>query len=370
MKRFFSAVTAACCAAIGAVLVINGKAAAQGAAEGISLCLNTVIPSLFCFMVLTGFLVQSGIYRLLSLPLAPVAKHLFFLPSDTASIILLSFVGGYPMSAKAISDLLACRRISFSCAQRMLCFCFCAGPSFIITAIGAGMFGSVSVGIFLYLTQVFISCLIGIVLGIYSRIHSHTLSLPVSSLTPVAAQPISYSRAFVNSVAQAVQTCGQMCGFVILFKAVSALLSPVLKNKNLSCLILGSLEVTNGCALGASLPFGVVFVSVFLSFGGFSVLAQIAGILKDSPLSVKPLFIARLFHALFSGLVSLFFLKRFPQVISVFGSISRPVPVSDSYTPVFSFCFIMMSILLLKELYPLRFALPVFSKKQNRKKDF
>ena len=122
MKRFFSAVTAACCAAIGAVLVINGKAAAQGTAEGISLCLNTVIPSLFCFMVLTGFLVQSGIYRLLSLPLAPVAKHLFFLPSDTASIILLSFVGGYPMSAKAISDLLACRRISFSCAQRMLLF--------------------------------------------------------------------------------------------------------------------------------------------------------------------------------------------------------------------------------------------------------
>ena len=161
-----------------------------------------------------------------------------------------------------------------------------------------------------------------------------------------------------------------MCGFVILFKSVSALLSPVLKNKNLSCLILGSLEVTNGCALGASLPFGVVFVSVFLSFGGFSVLAQIAGILKDSPLSVKPLFVARLFHALCSGAVSLFFLKRFPQVISVFGNISQPVPVSDSYTPVFSFCFIMMSILLLKELYPLRFALPVFSKKQNRKKDF
>lgn len=274
------------------------------------------------------------------------------------------------MSAKAISDLVERRQISLPCAQRMLCFCFCAGPSFIITAIGAGMFGSVSVGIFLYLTQVLISCLIGIVLGIFSRFRSPALSLPNFSLSPLSAQPLSYSRAFVGSVAQAVQTCGQMCGFVILFKAFSALISPVLKNKTLSCLILGSLEVTNGCALGASLPFGVVLVSVFLSFGGFSVLAQIAGILKDSPLSVKPLFFTRLLHALCSGVVSLFFLNRFPQVISVFGSISRPVPVSDAYTPVFSFCFIMMSILFLKELYPLRSALPVFYKMQKRKKDF
>ena len=94
--RYFIALGCVLCAAI---LVLDGDVVAAGALSGVQLCLQTVIPSLFCFMVLTGFLINSGLYRLISLPLGPLTKGLFCLPPSMGSVVLLSLIGGYPMGA-------------------------------------------------------------------------------------------------------------------------------------------------------------------------------------------------------------------------------------------------------------------------------
>ena len=147
--RYFIALGCVLCAAI---LVLDGDVVAAGALSGVQLCLQTVIPSLFCFMVLTGFLINSGLYRLISLPLGPLTKGLFCLPPSMGSVVLLSLIGGYPMGAKSIAGLLEQGRLDRATAQRMLPFCCCAGPSFIITAVGSGMFGSAQAGILLSAT--------------------------------------------------------------------------------------------------------------------------------------------------------------------------------------------------------------------------
>lgn len=54
--RYFIALGCVLCAAI---LVLDGDVVAAGALSGVQLCLQTVIPSLFCFMVLTGFLIKQ-----------------------------------------------------------------------------------------------------------------------------------------------------------------------------------------------------------------------------------------------------------------------------------------------------------------------
>ena len=72
--RYFIALGCVLCAAI---LVLDGDVVAAGALSGVQLCLQTVIPSLFCFMVLTGFLINSGLYHLISLPLGPLTKGLW-----------------------------------------------------------------------------------------------------------------------------------------------------------------------------------------------------------------------------------------------------------------------------------------------------
>ena len=82
------------CLLFAVLLIQNAPVVAKGAVQGIRLCLQTVIPSLFCFMVLTCFLINSGLYRFLSLPLAWVTSRLFFLPPELGSNLLLGMVGG------------------------------------------------------------------------------------------------------------------------------------------------------------------------------------------------------------------------------------------------------------------------------------
>ena len=42
------------------LLILDGKTAVAGAQEGITLCLKTVIPSLFPFFILSAVVIQSG----------------------------------------------------------------------------------------------------------------------------------------------------------------------------------------------------------------------------------------------------------------------------------------------------------------------
>lgn len=326
--RYFIALGCVLCAAI---LVLDGDVVAAGALSGVQLCLQTVIPSLFCFMVLTGFLINSGLYRLISLPLGPLTKGLFCLPPSMGSVVLLSLIGGYPMGAKSIAGLLEQGRLDRATAQQMLPFCCCAGPSFIITAVGSGMFGSAQAGILLYLVQLFVSILLGAVLGMRERGQQRRMLC-----APLPAQRTSdfmpMSQAFVLSVSQAVSALGQMCGFVILFKALSDILSSTLEGGVLSCLLLGSLEVTNGCLLASGQPLGLCLASCFLSFGGLSVAAQIAGILRGTGLRLRPFLLLRLAHAICSGASSCFSCACFRRRSASFRALQGRCP-SQTPTP-------------------------------------
>ena len=79
--------------------------AADGARSGIGYCLNILVPSLFPFMVLSTFLVKSGLSEQIGKVLGGVTRTLFRLPGCTAATILMSMIGGYPVGARGIAAL-------------------------------------------------------------------------------------------------------------------------------------------------------------------------------------------------------------------------------------------------------------------------
>lgn len=339
------------CLLFAVLLIQNAPVVAKGAVQGIRLCLQTVIPSLFCFMVLTCFLINSGLYRFLSLPLAWVTRRLFFLPPELGSILLLGMVGGYPMGAKAIASLLQQQKIDPRDAQRMMLYCCCAGPSFIISAVGVQMFGSFSVGVLLFAVQLGVSVLFALVCALHCRLHS-SRPAAIADPHPVSSvRPLGLGEAFVLSVAQSVEAMGQMSGFIVLFSAVGQLISSC-------CLVLRWLvrccwavwRSPTGCSLASTLPLGAVFASCFLSFGGLSVLAQIMGILKGTHIRILPILLSRLLHALVSGVLTFILLKSLGESVSVFAAQTHPIPVADPATPFLCLCLIMMGVLLLQQL--------------------
>ena len=80
----------------GAALLLFPDVSAAAAREGVTLCLQTVLPSLFPFFVLSSLLVQSDVPRLLSRAMAGVMYPLFGVSGAGASALILGLLGGYP----------------------------------------------------------------------------------------------------------------------------------------------------------------------------------------------------------------------------------------------------------------------------------
>ena len=324
--------------AAGAALLVWPQAAAGGVSRGLSICSGVIIPSLFPFLVLAGFLVRSGISAAIGRRLEGLTRALFGLPGCCAPGILIGFIGGYPTGGMAVGELVESGQITEEEGRRMLRFCVNGGPACIISAVGAGMMGSVRFGVVLFTAHLLASLLMGIGGGIGAR---HRRGEPPACKKRVcpAAQKSSPAAAFVDSVNAACRSLLYMCGFVVLFAALLALLDVSgataaftrfltlpfalagADTAALSALLPCLLEVSCGCVeasgAGAAAP---LLLGAALGWGGLSVHCQLAASLRGQRLMGRGFFAFRLLHALLGGLLTALLLRFVPIPVTVWQS--------------------------------------------------
>ena len=84
------------------LLILDAGTAAEGMRSGITLCLRTVIPSLFpffvCSMVLNGSLTGQPFHALR--PLSRFCR----IPRGSEALLLTGLLGGYPVGAQAVAE--------------------------------------------------------------------------------------------------------------------------------------------------------------------------------------------------------------------------------------------------------------------------
>ena len=83
------------CATLG--LILSPKETAAAAREGIALCVDVIIPSLFPFFVISALTIELGLTRWLGKLLEPVMRPLFRLGGQCSAAVVLGFLGGYPV---------------------------------------------------------------------------------------------------------------------------------------------------------------------------------------------------------------------------------------------------------------------------------
>ena len=272
------------------LLILDGKTALSGAQSGVTLCLMTVIPSLFPFFLLTNVVTGSLLGMELA-PLQPLAK-LFGLPKGGESLLIPALLGGYPMGAQAISTAYARGQLSRRDASRMLASCNNAGPAF--------LFGIMAP----LLPEPWMA---------WSLWGIHIASaVIISAVFPISTQEIEPSPKASLSLAQsmksAVAAVGCVCGWVICFRVVSAFLSrwflwrlPVTGQ----ILLTGLLEMVGGCsqlALIESTAVRYLICAGFLSIGGLCVTMQTMSVVQD--LSFQYYFPGKAIQALISVLLA------------------------------------------------------------------
>lgn len=255
------------------VLILDGKTALAGATEGIVICIQTVIPAIFPFFVISAIITST--FSGVSIPvLRPIGKRMN-LPIGTESILICSYLGGYPVGAQAVAEAYRKGQISKSQAEHLLPCCNNPGPSF--------LFGMVS---FLFPDKHSVWLLWGIII--------------LSSLITLTFSPADYvdensaftpKRHEVNIMLDSIKAMGCVCGWIILFRVMIAFIARWflwIWDDDVQILIIGLMELSNGCyELSKIADHAARFLicGCILSFGGICVTMQTASVI--SPLSMK-----------------------------------------------------------------------------------
>ena len=73
-------------------------------AEGVFLCLQVILPSLYAMMIAAQLLIRTNAHMLLLKPLHRFTQNVLRIPDVCLAIFLLSQIGGYPIGAKLLDN--------------------------------------------------------------------------------------------------------------------------------------------------------------------------------------------------------------------------------------------------------------------------
>ena len=299
-------------------LLLFPKQSVAAAGDGVQLCLNVILPSLFPFFVLSTLCVELGMIGALGKLMQPLMAPLFRVSGCCAGAFLLGIIGGYPVGARTAISLYESGQCSRDEAERLMSFCNNSGPAFILGVVGAGIFSSSKAGLWLYGAHVAASVLVGILFRFYGK-GTVTQSRPLQA----AASDRSLTVIFIDAVKGAFSATLNICAFVIFFTVVirllfltgvithlAMLLSTLLGSLGLrqdmaESLLSGAIEMTSGVwslrDMAASLGSRMCMAAFILGWAGLSVHCQVLSFIGQSGLCTRTYFFGKLLHGFLSA---------------------------------------------------------------------
>lgn len=281
--------------------------------EGMSLWLNTLIPTLLPFIILTGVLIGMGSAEKLTSPVRRFWNICMGISPSGAYAFLLGMLCGYPMGAKITSDMYRHGKIGQREAEYLLTFSNHASPVFINTYLIhiclKNQADSENVYLILLLSAALTMLFFRFIVFKGCTITDDFSS--TSKMEPSASGSIG--TLLDTSIMNGFETLARLGGYILLFSILSACIRHYWKFSVLTaCIFLGSLELTTGLhfLVQAALPHSLTALCAMsmVSFGGLCILAQTKSVLH-SDLSILPYIWAKCMNAVFTAVLVLIFFK-------------------------------------------------------------
>lgn len=224
--------------------------------EGLLFCAQTVIPSLFVYMVPANMF--SG------------APALFPGSALPYALILTGVLCGSPSGADSVVRLLESGSINKKQAECLLAVSGNASAPFIISFAGAAVMGSAEAGAIILALKLAVSVLSWIVVS--------RLRLSKSERKFCIRATIS-GCGITESLKRSVRAIADICGCIVFFAAVSeSVISLVACGETAGCVLRGVFEFSGGIGESVSLPAGIRYavVCALLGWQGMSVHLQVS----------------------------------------------------------------------------------------------
>ena len=260
-----------------------------------------LFPSIFIFFIITDILNNYHFSYYLSKIFGIIISKIYKLPNETSYILFMSMTSGFPGNSKLIKEQLDEQIISLNDANKLLTMTHFSNPLFIIYTIGITFFHDKKLGLIILLIHFITNYLIGFLFrNIYhEKPSSNKLTLD---------KPKPFIQTLTISITNTLPILFNVFGIVLFFSLFTKTINLYLNlNAFSNTLVNGLLEITNGLNLLSTLAISKIkkatLATFFISFGGFSIHAQIFSILNKYHLNYYLYLIARILHASISSLL-------------------------------------------------------------------
>lgn len=287
-------------------------------ADGLRLWFGTVLPSLLPFMILSDFLIHTGLIPRLLGYFEGITRRLLGLDAYGTYAFFLGLFCGYPMGARLSADLYSQGKISLPMANYLLTFSNNPSPMFLTSYVLTNTLAAPR-----YTLPTFAilwgSCLLTALIfrhsptrcpAAFSAGKSAGIHFCEKKETSIGA---SIGHLIDVSIMNSFETVTRLGGYIILFSIGASILQRITAPIPPAGWILpGVLEITTGIRQTAAspLPFSVRYLLIlcYASFGGLSTVAQTKGMLTGTPLSLSHYMKGKLLQTALTLILGILFL--------------------------------------------------------------
>ena len=272
--------------------ILGSSVSAEYVKSGIALCINTVIPAVFPFMLISSLIMVSGCATELGSFFRIPLKWIFGTNSGAACPIALGFLCGYPVGAISAADAFDKGDISKKEFEDILTFINVPSAAFVIGGVGGSMLSSRKMGITIYVCMLLSAIAVGIIGRPFRKKKTdNTVKIPIN--TP--HMPVS--AIITESISRSARSMLVVCACVITFSALSGTLCAVMPSSEiLKVAVSGLFEVSSGAKAASSVSnnaYAPLLCASVCAWSGVSVHVQIISACRDRGISFIPFFISK-----------------------------------------------------------------------------
>lgn len=304
------------CSIIVVFIILSPEICLKFSINGAKLFFFNVFPYVFPFMILSNLIIYYGGVEIYSKFLGILCKPQK-LPKNTAIILAISALCGYPLGAKYSCDLYEEGVIDFNTFERIINIASNAGPLFIVGSVGTSMLGNKNCG-YILLVSCYLSCILMGILIPYKASNRYVSVKRKANINVENNLGISIKK----SVENALQVSIQLMGFIIFFSLLIGILKNSflfkdIQNPIVKSIILGCIEMTNGCSIisASQISFGLkmILTSFLICFGGFCVISQIYSFVGKYKVSPAKFILRKLIQGFLGSFICFILINVMPK---------------------------------------------------------
>lgn len=302
------------------LMLRNSAIAIEYMKNGMGLCVKTVIPSLFPFMVISELLVSFGVgERMAKLLKRPMS--LFHVSGTGSSAVILGALCGFPVGARTAVGLYDRGQITKKECEHLLTFSNNPSSAFIISSVGVSLYSDHKLGMILLCVTLTSSLLVGYIMKyhIYSKEERTVRRDDIREVTSSCTGIGIFTGAITSSAMAMLNVCAYVIFFASLIGALGNMLSSIGAGEELRAFLYTIFEMSSGVSGSSALTNvaeGLVMTAFALGWSGISVHCQIVSMCDGRSLDLKPYFISKALQGILCAIAMMLLLLFVPGILS------------------------------------------------------